>query len=89
VLSNGPQSSYNPKHELHFSPAVTVGGVRVVPSIPSKEKFLDLAAYASLFLTVATILWPKFAELVEMVARDLNRWVRHLAPVIALIMRTG
>ena len=60
-----------------------------MPSIPSKEKFLDLAAYASLFLTVAAILWPKFAELVEMVARDLNRWVEHLALLVAVIVRAG
>lgn len=60
-----------------------------MPSFPTKEKFLDLAAYASLFLTVATILWPKFAELVEMVARDLNRWLGHLAPVVTFIASAG
>lgn len=60
-----------------------------MPSFPTKEKFLDLAAYASLFLTVATILWPKFAELVEMVARDLNRWLGHIAAVVTLIASTG
>ena len=59
-----------------------------MPSIPTKEAFLDLAAYASLFISVATILGPKFAELVEMVAADLRRWIQQIADAAAVILRT-
>ncbi len=46
----------------------------------SKESLVNFAAYTSLLLTVALVLWPKFAELVKMVWHsftDAVRAVRH------------
>jgi hypothetical protein len=37
---------------------------------PSKTQLLDGFAYLSLFLTLATVMWPKCAALVKMIWTD-------------------
>ncbi|MGE3578237.1 MAG: hypothetical protein AB7I25_07230 [Vicinamibacterales bacterium] len=48
-----------------------------LPSLPSKEGLLEGAAYLSLFLLVAQVLWPKAVHVVEMIAADLTRWTER------------
>ncbi len=45
---------------------------------PSKNGLLDGAAYLSLFLTLATALWPKFVHLLDIVGLDVDRWFQNL-----------
>jgi hypothetical protein len=46
-----------------------------VRSLLSKQFLLDFAAYASLFLLIAILLFSKGADLVELIASRLRKWV--------------